>query len=105
MNKKGLENLDFKKLNGLLPVILQDQNTNQVLMLGFMNEEALELTLKRKRVVFFSRTRKCLWEKGVNSGNYLEYSEILVDCDKDTLLIKIKPKAPICHTGTLSCFG
>lgn len=104
MNKKKFKLLDFEKLNGLLPVIIQDQSTSKVLMLGFMNEKALELTLERGHVVFFSRTRQSLWEKGKNSGNYLIPREILVDCDSDTLLVKVDFKGTICHTGAKSCF-
>ncbi|MFA5948203.1 MAG: bifunctional phosphoribosyl-AMP cyclohydrolase/phosphoribosyl-ATP diphosphatase HisIE [Candidatus Gracilibacteria bacterium] len=97
--------LNFKKLNGLIPAIVQDSSTMQVLMLGFMNKEAYEQTLKSKKVTFFSRTKKRLWVKGETSGNYLEVVKINADCDDDTLLILAKPKGETCHTGKYSCFG
>lgn len=97
--------LNFKKLGGLIPVIVQDNLTMQVLMLGFMNEEAYERTLKSRKVMFWSRTRKCLWQKGETSGNYLEVVEIKVDCDNDTLLILANAKGKTCHKGKYSCFG
>jgi phosphoribosyl-AMP cyclohydrolase / phosphoribosyl-ATP pyrophosphohydrolase len=96
---------DFTKGNGLVPVIIQDYDTMQVLMLGFMNEEALEKTLKEGKVTFFSRSRKKLWTKGETSGNYLFVKEITTDCDNDTLLVKVKPAGPVCHTGSVSCFN
>jgi phosphoribosyl-ATP pyrophosphohydrolase/phosphoribosyl-AMP cyclohydrolase len=95
---------DFTKGNGLVPAIIQDYETMQVLMLGFMNEEALEKTLKEGKVTFFSRSKKRLWTKGETSGNYLFVKEITTDCDNDTLLIKAKPAGPVCHTGSMSCF-
>ncbi|MFA7686188.1 MAG: bifunctional phosphoribosyl-AMP cyclohydrolase/phosphoribosyl-ATP diphosphatase HisIE [Candidatus Gracilibacteria bacterium] len=97
--------LNFKKLNGLVPAIIQDSCTQQVLMLGFMNEEAYKKTLKSRRVTFWSRTKKRLWQKGETSGNFLEVVKIKVDCDNDTLLILAKPNGPTCHTGKYSCFG
>jgi phosphoribosyl-AMP cyclohydrolase / phosphoribosyl-ATP pyrophosphohydrolase len=96
---------DFTKGNGLIPVIIQDFITMQVLMLGFMNEEALEKTLNEGKVTFFSRSKKRLWTKGETSGNYLFVNEITLDCDNDTLLIKAKPSGPVCHTGSISCFN
>lgn len=96
--------MDFKKLNGLIPAIIQDEHTNKVLMLGFMNQEALELTRQEGRVTFFSRTKNRLWTKGEESGNFLHVIEILEDCDKDTLLIKVRPEGPVCHTGKDTCF-
>jgi phosphoribosyl-AMP cyclohydrolase / phosphoribosyl-ATP pyrophosphohydrolase len=96
---------DFKKGNGLVPAIIQDYQTMQVLMLGFMNEEALEKTLKEGKVTFFSRSKNRLWTKGETSGNYLFVKEITNDCDNDTLLIKVKPAGPVCHTGSVSCFN
>jgi phosphoribosyl-AMP cyclohydrolase / phosphoribosyl-ATP pyrophosphohydrolase len=96
---------DFKKGNGLVPAIIQDYQTMQVLMLGFMNEEALEKTLKEGKVTFFSRSKNRLWTKGETSGNYLFVKEITNDCDNDTLLIKVKPAGPVCHTGSVSCFS
>jgi phosphoribosyl-ATP pyrophosphohydrolase/phosphoribosyl-AMP cyclohydrolase len=99
-----MENINFSKGNGLVPVIIQDNSTMQVLMLGFMNREALEKTRNEKRVTFFSRSRNQLWTKGETSGNYLIVKKIIPDCDNDTLLIKVDPAGPACHTGTISCF-
>jgi phosphoribosyl-ATP pyrophosphohydrolase/phosphoribosyl-AMP cyclohydrolase len=98
-------NIDFKKGNGLVPVVIQDDNTLQVLMVGYMNKEAFKKTGKEKKVTFFSRSKNRLWTKGETSGNYLNVNEILSDCDKDTILIKVKPEGPVCHTGATSCFG
>jgi phosphoribosyl-ATP pyrophosphohydrolase/phosphoribosyl-AMP cyclohydrolase len=97
--------LDFDKAGGLIPAIIQDNKTNKVLMLGFMNEEAYRLTKETGKVTFFSRTRNCLWTKGETSGNFLSVKQILTDCDKDTLLIKAAPSGPVCHTGSDTCFG
>lgn len=97
--------LNFQKLNGLIPCVVQDSVTQTVLMLGFMNEEAYEKTLKEKRVTFYSRSKKRLWTKGETSGNYLEVVEILTDCDQDTLLIKATSKGPVCHLGHDTCFN
>ena len=96
--------LNFKKMNGLVPAIIQDYKTNEILMLGFMNEEAWQKTLKTKKVTFWSRTRNELWTKGETSGNFLFVKSIYLDCDDDTLLIKAKPKGPTCHTGNKTCF-
>lgn len=96
--------LDFNKGAGLVPAVIQDYQTLEVLMLGYMNEEAWEKTQKEQRVTFFSRTKNRLWTKGEESGNYLELVEASVDCDNDTLLIKVNPKGPTCHTGSRSCF-
>ena len=98
-------NVNFKKLNGLVPCVVQDNVTLQVLMLGFMNEEALQKTIQEKRVTFFSRSKQRLWTKGETSGNFLTVVEIILDCDQDTLLIKVRPKGATCHTGTDTCFG
>jgi len=98
-------NLNFEKGQGLIPVIIQDNLNLQVLMLGYMNEEALAKTEKEKRVTFYSRTKKRLWTKGEESGNFLQVVSIDKDCDQDTLLIKVYPSGPTCHTGTRSCFG
>ncbi|MEO6903274.1 MAG: bifunctional phosphoribosyl-AMP cyclohydrolase/phosphoribosyl-ATP diphosphatase HisIE [Bacteroidia bacterium] len=99
-------NPDFKKTtDGLLPVIIQDAVTNKVLMLGYMNEEALKKTEKEKRVTFFSRSKKRLWTKGEESGNFLEVIQLLIDCDNDTILIKAMPLGPVCHTGQDTCFN
>ncbi len=97
--------MDFEKLNGLIPVIIQDANTDTVLMLGFMNSEALDRTREEGKVTFFSRTKNRLWTKGEESGNFLHVVEILEDCDKDTLLIKANPAGPVCHTGSETCFN
>ncbi len=96
--------LDFSKQNGLVPCIVQDALTQKVLMLGFMNEEALAITRREKKITFFSRSKQRLWTKGETSGNHLEVITILQDCDKDTLLIKARPKGPVCHTGADTCF-
>jgi phosphoribosyl-ATP pyrophosphohydrolase/phosphoribosyl-AMP cyclohydrolase len=96
--------MDFTKLNGILPAIIQDADTNRVLMLGFMNEEALEKTRADGLVTFYSRTRARLWTKGEESGNFLKVKEIIEDCDQDTLLIKATPVGPVCHTGSDTCF-
>ncbi len=98
-------NLDFEKGNGLVPVIIQDDRTQQVLMLGYMNEEALELTQKDGRVHFFSRTKNRIWLKGETSENYLYVKSIKEDCDSDALLIQVKPVGNVCHTGSFSCFS
>ncbi|WP_312818650.1 bifunctional phosphoribosyl-AMP cyclohydrolase/phosphoribosyl-ATP diphosphatase HisIE [Kaistella carnis] len=103
-NKRSHMNLDFEKGNGLVPVIIQDDRTQQVLMLGYMNEEALELTQKDGRVHFFSRTKNRIWLKGETSENYLYVKSIKEDCDSDALLIQVKPAGNVCHTGTFSCF-
>lgn|SRR5690606_20033519 len=97
--------IDFSKLNGLVPCIVQDAKTRVVLMLGFMNEEAYQKTLQEKRVVFFSRSKNRLWMKGETSGNFLEVVDIIADCDNDTLLIKANPVGPACHTGADTCFN
>ncbi|KAA6345184.1 Phosphoribosyl-AMP cyclohydrolase [termite gut metagenome] len=98
-------NLDFDKSNGLLPAIIQDNQTGKVLMLGYMNEEAYEKTVATGKVTFFSRTKKRLWTKGEESGNFLYVVSIKKDCDEDTLLIKVNPAGPVCHTGADTCWG
>ncbi|PHR59867.1 MAG: bifunctional phosphoribosyl-AMP cyclohydrolase/phosphoribosyl-ATP diphosphatase [Robiginitomaculum sp.] len=98
-------NIDFEKGGGLVPAIVQDADTDQILMLGYMNHEALAATRKTGLVTFFSRSRKTLWCKGETSGNTLALVDIAVDCDADTLLVRAKPNGPTCHTGTISCFG
>lgn len=95
---------NFNKGNGLLPVIIQDHQTLQVLMLGYMNEEAFEKTKREKIVTFYSRSKQRLWTKGETSKNFLHVVDIQIDCDNDTLLIKANPDGPTCHTGTTSCF-
>lgn len=97
--------LDFDKMGGLIPAIIQDSRTKNVLMLGFMNREAYEKTFELKKVTFFSRTKNRLWTKGEESGNFLNVVSIEEDCDKDTLLIKVVPEGPVCHTGTATCFN
>ena len=97
--------IDFKKSGGLVPAIIQDAKTKNVLMLGYMNEEAYEKTLATKKVTFWSRSRNCLWTKGETSGNFLHLVDIKVDCDNDTLLVKAHPDGPTCHTGTDTCWG
>lgn len=97
-------NIDFAKMGGLVPVIIQDSYTSKVLMLGFMNEEALAKTKELGKVTFFSRTKNRLWTKGEESGNFLLVDSIKEDCDKDTLLIKVRPVGPVCHTGSDTCF-
>ncbi|WP_455628932.1 bifunctional phosphoribosyl-AMP cyclohydrolase/phosphoribosyl-ATP diphosphatase HisIE [Parabacteroides chinchillae] len=97
--------LDFEKMDGLIPAIVQDVNTNKVLMLGFMNEEAYEETKETGKVTFFSRTKNRLWMKGETSGNTLQVVNMMVDCDNDTILIKAIPAGPVCHTGADTCFG
>ena len=96
--------LNFKKNNGLLPAIIQDSQTKKVLMLGFMNEEALQKTRLHKKVTFYSRSRQKIWTKGETSGNFLLVDEIRLDCDHDTILVKAKPTGPVCHTGQDTCF-
>lgn len=97
--------IDFEKMGGLVPAIIQDNVTRKVLMLGFMNKEAYDKTVETGKVTFWSRTRNCLWTKGETSGNFLNVKEILLDCDKDTLLIKARPEGPICHTGADTCWN
>jgi phosphoribosyl-ATP pyrophosphohydrolase/phosphoribosyl-AMP cyclohydrolase len=97
--------LNFEKMGGILPSIIQDAQSNQVLMLGFMNREAYEKTIREGKVTFYSRTKERLWTKGEESGNFLHLVEILEDCDQDTLLIRVNPAGPACHTGEKSCFG
>ena len=96
--------LDFDKVGGLIPAIIQDNVTNKVLMLGYMNEEALNKTQETGKVTFFSRTKQRLWTKGEESGNFLHVISIKDDCDHDTLLIKVDPVGPVCHTGADTCF-
>lgn len=97
--------IDFDKMGGLVPAIIQDAVTKNVLMLGFMNEEAYQKTIDTKKVTFWSRTRNCLWTKGETSGNYLDLVDIRLDCDNDTLLVKVHPQGPTCHLGTDTCWG
>lgn len=97
--------MDFNKMNGLIPAIIQDAASLKVLMLGFMNREAYDKTRKEGRVTFYSRTKERLWTKGEESGNFLDVKEIIEDCDHDTILVKAVPRGPVCHTGTDTCFS
>ena len=97
--------IDFEKMDGLVPAIIQDATTKNVLMLGFMNEEAYEKTLATKHVTFWSRTRNTLWTKGETSGHFLNLMDMKIDCDNDTLLVRVNPVGPTCHTGTDTCWG
>ncbi|HET9864679.1 MAG TPA: bifunctional phosphoribosyl-AMP cyclohydrolase/phosphoribosyl-ATP diphosphatase HisIE [Steroidobacteraceae bacterium] len=100
-----VDQVDFGKSEGLVPAIVQDADTGAVLMLAYMNREALEQTLARKRAVFYSRSKQRLWEKGETSGNTLDVVDVALDCDQDTLLVTARPRGPACHQGTLTCFG
>ncbi len=103
---QNINTIDFNKsVDGLIPVVVQDHATLQVLMLGYMNKEALEQTLQTKKVTFFSRSKQRLWVKGETSENYLLLKDIFIDCDQDTLLVMAKPCGPTCHTGSVSCFS
>lgn len=103
---KNIQTIDFNKSpDGLIPVVIQNHATLQVLMLGYMNKEALEQTLQTKKVTFFSRSKQRLWVKGETSENYLLLKDIFIDCDQDTILIMAKPCGPTCHTGSVSCFS
>jgi phosphoribosyl-ATP pyrophosphohydrolase/phosphoribosyl-AMP cyclohydrolase len=97
--------IDFEKSGGLVPAIIQDAETKNVLMLGYMNKEAYDKTIATKKVTFWSRSRNCLWTKGETSDNFLHLVDIMVDCDNDTLLVKATPDGPTCHTGTDTCWG
>ena len=97
--------LDFDKMNGLVPAIIQDSYTQKVLMLGYMNKEAYEKTVATGKVTFYSRSRQCLWTKGETSGNFLEVVSMKSDCDNDTLLVQAHPTGPVCHTGADTCWG
>ncbi len=97
---------DFSKnMDGLLPAIIQDEQTKNVLMLGYMNKEAMDKTIESKKVTFFSRTKQRLWTKGEESGNFLYLKDITLDCDNDTFLVLVKPKGPTCHTGSDTCWN
>lgn len=99
------ETLDFDKQGGLIPAIIQDADTDKVLMLGYMNAEAYKKTIDTQLVTFYSRSRQCLWTKGETSGNYLHLVDMREDCDHDTLLVRVHPDGPVCHTGTDTCWG
>ena len=97
--------IDFEKAGGLVPAIIQDAITKNVLMLGYMNKDAFDKTIKTNKVTFYSRSRQCLWTKGETSGNFLKLVSIDIDCDNDTLLVKVNPQGPTCHKGTDTCWG
>jgi phosphoribosyl-AMP cyclohydrolase / phosphoribosyl-ATP pyrophosphohydrolase len=99
-----MNKIDFSKASGLVPAVIQDYTSLQVLMVGFMNEEALNKTILERKVTFYSRSRKQLWTKGETSGNFLYVEDIKTDCDNDSILIKVRPAGPACHNGTVSCF-
>lgn len=104
IRKENIESLDFDKGNGLIPAIIQDQLSGQILMLGYMNHSALERTFDSGRVTFYSRSKQRLWTKGESSGNFLALKHVETDCDHDTLLIRVDPIGPVCHTGSSTCF-
>jgi len=104
MNAADIEALDWQKGDGLLPAVIQDAASGAVLMLGFMNREALARTLDSGKVTFFSRSRGQLWRKGETSGNTIAVSSVTMDCDRDTLLVQGSPSGPVCHTGAATCF-
>ncbi|EKO3589347.1 bifunctional phosphoribosyl-AMP cyclohydrolase/phosphoribosyl-ATP diphosphatase HisIE [Vibrio metschnikovii] len=99
-----VERIDWQKVNGLIPAIVQDFDSSQVLMMGYMNPEALEVTLTTKQVTFYSRSKQRLWTKGETSGHVLHLRNLALDCDQDTLLVKVNPIGPTCHTGTTTCW-
>ncbi len=99
-----VDRIDWEKVDGLVPAIVQDFQSSQVLMMGYMNPEALQKTLETEQVTFFSRTKERLWTKGESSGNVLQLKNIALDCDNDTLLVLVNPVGPTCHTGTTTCF-
>ncbi len=101
---ENIELIDWEKMNGLIPVITQEAGTNEVLMLAYMDKEALDLTLKTKKAHYYSRSKQRIWQKGESSGHTQEVQEILVDCDNDTVLLKVKQNGVACHTGRKSCF-
>lgn len=100
-----VSDIDFEKSDGLVPAIIQDADTDKVLMLGYMNRDAYQQTLETSRVTFFSRTKGRLWTKGETSGHYLHLVSVALDCDRDTLLVKVHPEGAVCHTGTDTCWG
>lgn len=101
----SIDEIAFEKGNGLIPAVIQDAQTRNVLMLGYMDQEALEKTIQEGRVTFYSRSKERLWTKGESSGNFLEVKDLQLDCDQDTLLIKVTPVGPVCHTGSDTCFN
>jgi len=105
MNSINISNINFSKLGGLVPAVVQDNKTMQVLMVGFMNKEAFRLTIESGFVTFYSRTKKRIWKKGETSNNTLKLIDIIPDCDSDSLLVLVEPQGPTCHTGNVSCFS
>lgn len=105
INMQNIKSLDWEKNGGLIPAIVTDPDSGEVLMLGFMNEEALIRTLSTQHVTFYSRTRETIWQKGSTSGHFLRLERITTDCDSDTLLVQASPLGPTCHTGARTCFG
>ena len=105
MNPQNNMTIDFEKCGGLVPAIIQYADTQKVLMLGYMNQQAYEKTIETQLVTFYSRSRQCLWTKGETSGNYLHLVDMKCDCDNDTLLVSVHPDGPTCHTGTDTCWG
>lgn len=105
MNPQNNMTIDFEKCGGLVPAIIQDADTQKVLMLGYMNQQAYEKTIETQLITFYSRSRQCLWTKGETSGNYLHLVDMKCDCDNDTLLVSVHPDGPTCHTGTDTCWG
>ena len=97
--------VDFSKMDGLVPCVVQDISTEKVLMVAFMNAESLQQTLRDKRATFYSRSRNKIWTKGETSGNFLDVEDLIVDCDRDTILLKVKSHGPVCHTGQDTCFN
>lgn len=104
MSEFKIETLDWDKMSDLIPAVIQDWATARVLMLGYVSQDALEETLEHKKVTFYSRSKQRLWQKGESSGNTLELVEVVADCDKDSVLMLVRPKGPTCHLGTISCF-
>ena len=102
---ESIDQINFEKVNGLVPAVVQDIKTSKVLMLGYMNEEAIKVSLETGRVTFFSRSKQRLWTKGETSKNFLNLEEIFIDCDKDTLLVKVNPQGPTCHLGDDTCWN
>lgn len=105
IDRELIENLDWDKVDGLVPAVVQHARDGRVLMLGYMNREALEKTVETRWVTFYSRSRRCLWTKGETSGNRLHLEQLYSDCDRDTVLVLADPRGPTCHLGTTTCFG
>lgn len=105
MNDNIISQIDWKKCGNLVPCIVQDNSTRQVLMMGYMNKEAIQITFEKQKLVFFSRTKSRLWMKGEKSGNFLQLIDLSLDCDNDTILAKVNPQGPVCHTGNDTCWN